>query len=321
MSPRSAVLLHRVRDLASPAASAQLEPLRGSSRRTSRQALRIASALAALCTSIAAPASVHAYCRTTTVPPTAQQAANQQCVTDGFPLYWPDLEIHYGFNPNRASSDLDDATVREVFREGFAQWGNVTCSDGEPGFEFVEDQEPYTETQPTHVLRQKNVNAMLFRPASLWRPESEYPSDAYALTGVWYDTNTGRMLGADMEINEGRGPYTVCPETGCVDGYSDLGNVVTHEIGHMLGFAHSDIESATMYYNAPPGQVTKRSLAPDDKQAVCAVYSPTAVLDREPDDEGGSCSTRPGAPATPGALSMGLGMLVAAVALRRKKRA
>ena len=279
----------------------------------------LAWALPALLASALAPGSAQAYCRTTTVAPTAQQVSTQECVTDGYPLYWPDLEIHYGFNPERASQDLDDETVRGVYERGFEEWASVTCSDGAPGFDFVEDQEPYSEREPTHVLGQDNVNAMLFRPASEWAPERLYPRDAYALTGVWYDTNSGRMLGADMEINEGRGPYAVCPNTGCVDGYSDLGNVVTHEIGHMLGFAHSQVEEATMYYNAPPGQVSKRSLHADDKEAVCAVYSPTAVLEREPKEDDKGCSVV-GAPRGHASLALALGGAFAAVLVRRRRR-
>jgi MYXO-CTERM domain-containing protein len=266
------------------------------------------------------PQGVQAYCRTTTVAPTQEQVRTQECVTKGYPLYWPDLEIHYGFNPNRASEDLDDATVREVYARGFAQWAKVTCSDGSPGFDFVEDQEPYSEREPTHVLGQMNVNAMLFRPASEWQPENLYPGDAYALTGVWYDTNSGRMLGADMEINEGRGPYAVCPDSGCEHGESDLGNVVTHEIGHMIGFAHSEVADATMYFNAPPGQVSKRSLEDDDKSAVCAVYSPSAVLAREPDEEEGGCSVTAQRPVTSSA-SWALGMALGALLVRRRRRA
>jgi MYXO-CTERM domain-containing protein len=275
--------------------------------------------LGSLVCTLLAPVTVHAYCRTTTEPPTLEQVRTQECVTEGYPLYWRDLEIVYGFNPERASQDLDEATVRRVFAEGFAEWASVECSDGSPGFVFEADEEPYSELEPEHSLDTSNYNAMLFRPADEWVDEELYPADAYALTGVWYDRNSGRLLGADMEINEGRGPYAVCPDSGCEGSVSDLANVVTHEIGHMLGFAHSADPGATMYYEAPPGEVSKRDLEVDDMKAVCAVYSPTAVLDRTPPKEEKKCSIDSTAPAD-APLLWGLGLVLAGVFVRRRNR-
>ena len=41
-------------------------------------------------------------------------------------------------------------------------------------------------------------------------------------------------------------------------------NTATHEIGHFLGFAHSDEPDATMFASATPGETLKRFLSCDD---------------------------------------------------------
>lgn len=51
----------------------------------------------------------------------------------------------------------------------------------------------------------------------------------------------------------------------------DLPSVVLHEIGHLLGLAHTDDESAVMYPTIGPG-MTKRDLESDDIQGIQALY-------------------------------------------------
>ena len=114
-----------------------------------------------------------------------------------------------------------------------------------------------------------------------------------------------------MEVNEERGPFGVCPETGCEDMRTvDLENVLTHEFGHYLGLAHTTDPEATMFASAVAGEILKRDLGSDDIAGICAVYpagTPTGECDPAPRGglrldcgEGGSgCSaipsTRPGA--------------------------
>jgi MYXO-CTERM domain-containing protein len=91
-------------------------------------------------------------------------------------------------------------------------------------------------------------------------------------------------------------------ETGCA--YVDLQNTITHEVGHVIGLAHSPVAGATMSATTAPREITKRDLAADDVAAVCAVY---------PHGSGGcGCGS---------AEAAGAGSLVlAALALRRPRR-
>ena len=52
----------------------------------------------------------------------------------------------------------------------------------------------------------------------------------------------------------------------------DVQNTVTHEAGHVIGFAHNSDLNSTMYFQAPIGDTSKRSLASMDIQGVCDVY-------------------------------------------------
>jgi hypothetical protein len=52
----------------------------------------------------------------------------------------------------------------------------------------------------------------------------------------------------------------------------DLQNAVTHEMGHALGLAHSDVVEAAMYGASTRGEVSKRVLASDDWDGAQLLY-------------------------------------------------
>ena len=125
------------------------------------------------------------------------------------------------------------------------------------------------------------------------RDQDDPPYDprAFAVTIVWHNTSTGEILDADMMINDQRfvpggragGPYADCPDSGCTGSDADLRGIVTHEAGHFIGIGHCNpIDKddpndpcvvATMFAQADRNAVEKRSLAPDDINAVCDIYS------------------------------------------------
>ena len=148
-----------------------------------------------------------------------------------------------------------------------------------------------------------------------------------ALTIVLYDPSTGRIMNADIEVAGWDGAagaianppqhgwyFTCYPgaqptactsygQSGCA--YMDLQNTVTHEAGHFIGLAHSAVAGATMNATTAPRETTKRDLAPDDVQGVCAIY---------PASGGGGCGCGGGDPA--GVVSL----LLAGLALRPRRR-
>jgi len=94
--------------------------------------------------------------------------------------------------------------------------------------------------------------------------------DAIAQPTLTFSADTGAIFGADVEIN-GTVKWFFTDGTPAED-VSDLQAVLTHEVGHLLGFAHSDDPSSVMYPHYAPGDVRHRTLSNDEIEAVCTVY-------------------------------------------------
>jgi len=140
-----------------------------------------------------------------------------------------------------------------------------------------------------------NDNAIVYFTGDEWVARG-YDSRAFALTSLWF-YDSGEIIGADMHFN-GAMNFGECPAQGCfgLESVADLQNVATHEAGHYFGLAHSERETATMWCDASPGQVDKRTLSPDDIAGLCAIYPPGKAF-KEPASSGGGdhsrCSAAP----------------------------
>jgi hypothetical protein len=113
-----------------------------------------------------------------------------------------------------------------------------------------------------------NVNVILFHDDEWPHPQSE---DAVGLTSTTYDERTGEIFDADIEINstvELSSTDVVAP------GKYDLLSVLTHEVGHFLGLAHSPDPDSTMQSIYEVGTDGFRTLSDDDIQGICAIYPP-----------------------------------------------
>lgn len=192
-----------------------------------------------------------------------------------------------------------------------------------------------------------NANIVLFRDDS-W-PYSGAGS-VLALTTVTFNTKTGVISDADMEINAAS-PDKVLT-TSDSDVQIDLQSILTHEAGHFLGLAHTLVQDATMFSDYKPGSTTLRDLDEDDRAGLCAAYPPgraglgscdpkaatpssagfsalcsgddvtatkpsTQTPQTTESDDSGSCATARG---TPGARALAPLWLLALWGLRRKAR-
>jgi MYXO-CTERM domain-containing protein len=155
----------------------------------------------------------------------------------------------------------------------------------------------------------------------IWR-EDEWlgDPDALAITTIVYRTSTGQILDADIDVNGVDFTWTVTSDE--VEALNDVQNTLTHELGHLIGFAHSPDPSTTMFGLSGPGELSKRMLSADDIDAVCTVYpfgAPTPRGETFGPGLTNTCSaTRAGSPARI------LGMLPLSVALlfiRRRRKA
>ncbi|MEO7091606.1 MAG: matrixin family metalloprotease, partial [Polyangiales bacterium] len=125
-----------------------------------------------------------------------------------------------------------------------------------------------------------NVNVVLFRDDE-WTYRGI--DGTLAKTTVTFDAKTGEILDADIEINAAFNNLTVRDATISYD----LQSIMTHEIGHMIGFAHSPDPTATMFSSYDPGTIGIRTLSRDDVAALCDVYPPGRVAVCDPTPRGG----------------------------------
>ena len=99
-----------------------------------------------------------------------------------------------------------------------------------------------------------------------------------ALTTLSLDPANGKIESGALELNTHDYHFFITDhgldsgEAGSYDAY-DLEFVLTHELGHVLGLAHSTIEGAVMSPQTRPG-LRDPTLTDDDRAAVCAIYLP-----------------------------------------------
>jgi len=256
----------------------------------SRPHARAAAAVATLGLTLSLAGSASAFCQLTTKQ-SRTSTCPEVCLEEGTPLAWTG-RAEYAFN-ERLIPGMDEATLRQTFDTAFAEWTTTDCIDGPIDLEVRQSQQT---TDVSIAYEKDGVSAILYRDSREWDALHPGERSVFALTLVAFETTSGRIVGADMELNGGIGQFTVCPsEQSClVSGEVDLGNVVTHEAGHFVGMAHSDVPGSTMFCDAEPWETDKRTLAADDTDGICAAYPAKSV-------EGGCAAA---AAPVPGAASL-----------------
>ncbi|HJL19145.1 MAG TPA: matrixin family metalloprotease [Sandaracinaceae bacterium LLY-WYZ-13_1] len=290
------------------------------------------TALALLGVGLTSAAPASAWCRMTTSP--RQPTAAEPCIypdPDTDPperfLEWERPCSAIALSVEAPSDDLSEAEVLGVLERSIETWETVEC-DGTPlGIDIAILEERSTCVAPLYRDDGGNVNTVMF--VQDWG-DRMYDPAAFAVTTVWHRRSTGEILDADMEVNERRGPYGICPPDGCSDErIVDLENVFTHELGHYLGLAHSAEPEATMFASAVAGETTKRTLTADDVEGMCEVYpegTPAGECDYAPRgglrldcEEGGCAVSAPGRSDARGRLGLAaLGLLGWVLARRRR---
>jgi hypothetical protein len=143
--------------------------------------------------------------------------------------------------------------------------------------------------------------------------EWPYGKDQLAVTLVTY-RQTGEVLGVDVLVNaQKRFALLSEGEDNAFAAEHDLGAVLTHELGHVLGLDEShDDEHATMWPYIRAGEAHQRSLSTDDEDAVVEAY--------HADVDAGQMACSVTTPAGRGsAFELGFGLLLAGGLVLRKR--
>lgn len=298
----------------------------GAPARAAGLAARFILTGAAIAFGLSASSEAAAYCLTSSCGNTAGQICTPSAPGDcGIPVRWRRACFGWSIQED-ASRQVDLATAEALMAQAFAAWTDASCaSGGAPSIGSV-NLGPVACDAQEYNIEEGNANAVIFR-------DEEWPyagqGNTLALTTVTYNLDDGEIYDADLEVNANA---SVTLTTGDTDVQYDLLSILTHEAGHMLGVAHSDVPGATMNVEYLPGDTSLRDLHPDDVAAICDHYPPEndpGACDPTPrrgfqsacggaDDDGCSCRLTPAGPA-PGRLTA-LGALAALMLFRRRSR-
>jgi len=217
------------------------------------------------------PHQAHAFCRLSTGMPMPGPVGG--CNVSGVPLTWDSQCLTYSVvgreRDTPAFDDEDAFDIRDAIDSSFATWAEVECGGGQLPVE-VRQTVPLSKCDdPEHNSDGLNSNSIAF--VENWEDRG-LPPEAYGVTLVWHDPNSGEIVDADMQLNETAGTIDFC-ESSCSGDGVDLQNVVTHEVGHFLGLGHSDEVNASMYGESTRGEIRKAFLNDDDVEGICSIYA------------------------------------------------
>lgn len=212
------------------------------------------------------------------------------------------------------SGDLAQSAARSALARSIATWNVAAggCSD----FRIVDDGSPTGLTTNLDGGEHDGQNRIVWREAA-W-PEEVSPQ-TLALTTTVYRRSSGQILDADIDLNGVHHTWTATDDPLATQ--ADAENTLTHELGHLLGLAHTADPATTMYPESDPGDLSKRTLAEDDVAGLCFIYPEGLLTPGAPDIPGRPLTSCAAAPA--GVIG-GIGLLPLALAwlsLRRRRAA
>lgn len=161
---------------------------------------------------------------------------------------------------------VDYDTIHAITERAFGRWTSAGCAGDTPSM-GISDFGPASCEEPEYNSSAPNANVIMFRDGD-W--PDEYDAAAVAHTVITFNTDTGEILDADIEVNS-FGTRLTTSDTNV--GY-DLESIIVHEAGHFLGLDHSHVEDATMFRWQAPGDLSQRNLVSDDADGICSVYPP-----------------------------------------------
>jgi hypothetical protein len=308
-------------------------------------------ALAALALGFAAPPRVEAYVRYKT--------------DKGVGFFWPQTCIPFSAYPlslkdANGNMEMTSDQIIHAATAAAAAWGSAQASPTDPVCTYLKINVAEVD-DPAPKVALDYTNSLVFDRIVWCNPDKDgvctYAAEALAITSVFVNKANAQILDGDIEINARNFFWTDLDFHPGDKQDQDLQNALTHEMGHLIGLDHTCyspaldkdgnlvprqidnlgnpvpdcttaplvVQETTMFASANSGDTMKRTLAPDDIQAVCDVY-PVASdpmrcpkKDEPPPKQGCALAVRPAASGAGLALSI-VGALGALVLSARRRR-
>lgn len=165
--------------------------------------------------------------------------AHQTSLTPaGKELYWANTSVPIVIRTN--TTDLSSAQINNVIQESMNQW-NLSSSASINAVNSSINEIKFVKNYP-------------------------YGSAVLGVTELTYNSS-GAIQSAVISLND---DYQFLASPGLYPtGQVYLGDVVTHELGHLFGLSHSEVLNSSMFYSSFSGQ---SSVAFDDKSGVRKKY-------------------------------------------------
>jgi YVTN family beta-propeller protein len=184
--------------------------------------------------------------------------------------YWSDDALPLGYVIHEdGAPGISDGSDFTAIQDGFLAWTAV------PGAEVTVDFLGTTPDPDANAVDM--VNTVTFAD-----PDYPFPSGVLAvglstsyLTPVVDGATVirpGQIIDTDMIFNPTEDFQTLTDGSGI-----DIRSIVTHEAGHMLGLAHSAVQTSTMFFVLPPG-TDASVLSVEDEMAMFRAYPEESVL-------------------------------------------
>jgi hypothetical protein len=230
----------------------------------------------------AGPSEARAYVRTMT--------------GDGRPLYWNRTEVPVLVYAAQPPPPLTPAKLVDIVNAGAASWSRKDT--GCTALHLLVGSKAAARAP----VAADGVNRLMLR-SDRWCPgDATTVDDCYdpfilAMTTVTRRLSTGEILDADVEINAVDYRWgDVVEDGGKSDDLNDLQSTVTHELGHLIGLAHTcsldgappalddrgrpvpscdavpEEQETTMFPLILPGATGARTLSHDELRAACDIY-------------------------------------------------
>jgi predicted Zn-dependent protease len=166
--------------------------------------------------------------------------AYQTNLNGGNAVHWSNKNVSISINTN--SQTLSPATSRQIILNSMAEWNQSSSAN-------------LQENGGSSNSISFSTDFSIYGPAVVGVTELSF-------------TDSGNIQRANILLNEQNYQFTSTPGFQSFNNVY-LGDVVTHEMGHLFGLSHSEVLNSTMFYSTFPGQ---SSLAADDKAGIRNKY-------------------------------------------------